>query len=565
MVQIRRKSKNRGFLQRLAFWTLAFWVVYYAVFLLRTQSVLSKEAVPPLLLGQRDPYSSLDGKVAHNAGKSPKNGVEGSRVAHSSQAGLARQQPMPPSSQLHLPNNSQLPQNQTPTHFQHPYQLNETAWTFPSPQIPVQRVVHDRSEILKRGACSVHSLEEARPCLKTHPAAFICETFTPGTTTCDPNTSILVLTNVTLIDMRGVVANPFRGIIYDVNGGCCLGASQLFHSRHWKTGDFITVKNESPALTVREKQLRLTQQYMDQVQTYHPSRPLALLAHYHDDSYFHFTIELMGRLLRQPMLKDWIREGTIDFYGGTMLKSFHRRYYNMLLCDQAGAMDVVNTHHYCFSSTQRLPEEVMHRGIYSMMLLPPVREYKIDRRTQAVYQEATKEACTARTSLSRPKVIVLQRGRTRRVTNLIPFLDLLRQVWPTVDFSLARESELGEMTLLEYAQTFCGAQAMIAGHGAGLSNMIWLRHDDFARAPPAVVQIMRPDQFGGNYYPDLAQSLGFKYCEIPAVENSTKTTGMGYSNTMIPNLCEAEKSIRPVLQSVLPEHVAPLPPVDCTQ
>ena len=95
------------------------------------------------------------------------------------------------------------------------------------------------------------------------------------------------------------------------------------------------------------------------------------------------------------------------------------------------------------------------------------------------------------------------------VRNLGGWVNSARLKWPGVDFQVVPNADLSSMSLHDMGAVFCSAVGLVGGHGAGLTNMMWL-------APDAsfVAQITRPHQ--AWLYKTMASVLKVHYVEASA-------------------------------------------------
>lgn len=78
------------------------------------------------------------------------------------------------------------------------------------------------------------------------------------------------------------------------------------------------------------------------------------------------------------------------------------------------------------------------------------------------------------------------------------------------------------MSLRDTGALFCSAAGLVGGHGAGLTNMLWLAPND-----TFVAQIRSPGQ--GWLYESMASVFQINYTEIPTPDRG----GGGYGNVMV--------------------------------
>jgi Glycosyltransferase 61 len=313
-----------------------------------------------------------------------------------------------------------------------------------------------------------------------------------------------------VLDERGVAFNPFDGILYDVSGGCCI-------QRRWKYGNVVKI----PSSVVSGNQ----------------SGPLLLLRHSHDQTYYHFSIEVMTRLVRTPRyIRTALALGEIEI-NAPNTKFFQRSYLDMLLCPPERP------------SCLRYRTEIAG-SLHSMILFPPEYSYKQDNsqsimKLQMEYKSKFEVKCCP----SKPTFVVLERESTRVVKNLKPFISMLQESYPDIDFPIVKETELERMNLSGYANVFSHAHGMISGHGAGLANMVWLdsTHNPINRNI-TVVQMIRDGQ-GGNVYGHLSRILGYKYVEIRCLQ-APGADHNHYAPTVIEDLCAAKQMVHPVFESL---------------
>lgn len=370
-------------------------------------------------------------------------------------------------------------------------------------RISVTQVILSRNDIVP---CYAWSFEEAlAKCLVGHNGtAFLCET-----DVCSPESATLAVKDSLVLDPRGVVINPFTGIVFDVSGGCCLQ-----REKSWTIGQVVELSGG--------------------IDSENGDSPLLLLKHSHDTTYFHFVFELLSRLVRTPeYIKKMVKEGSIDLLAPNA-SSFHRRYLEMIICQQ--------TKTPCYKQTSDASK------LFPIILLPPP-PLRNDSQIQKVFSKARRVDChpPSQNDTAKPRFIVIKREKNRTVRNLEAFVRLLRESYPSIDFDMIYESQLGQMNLSEYAKFFCNSKGLIGGHGAGLTNMLWLEVPSNSSTRNTVVQIIRPTQ-SGNYYPEMARVLGYDYVEIGCVLAPGQKRSK-YAHTEIVDLCVAMELLHPVLAS----------------
>ena len=192
------------------------------------------------------------------------------------------------------------------------------------------------------------------------------------------------------------------------------------------------------------------------------------------------------------------------------------------------------------------------------MLLPPDRDYIPKKQLQNALQEAVQTSCTNKSrDRAEPltKIVVLERETSRRVLSFRKLIDILKETYPLVEFVWARETELVRMSLCETAELFGNARGILGGHGAGLTNMIYLHTSQTNNA--TVIEFIRDGQAGADYYQNLTQWLGIHHWQMQSVTEVAQTDykqGGNYKDTKI-DLCETDMALRPIFESMSVERV----------
>lgn len=376
----------------------------------------------------------------------------------------------------------------------------------------IMHIVYDRNELPK---CFASSLEEAQvKCFVNGTTAFLCdieqscpEDNLQCESTCTPELATLAVRDLFVLHERGVAFNPFDGILYDISGGCC-------GRYRWKQGDVLTI----PSSVLSGNQ----------------SAPIVLLKHNHDQTYYHFSIEVMARLARTAKsVRTAVALGELDINVPHTM-SFHQPFLDMVLCPPDRPS--------CASYRTEMGP------LHSVLLFPP--EYNENFIVQLQIQYKSRFKPTTKCCPSKPKFIVLKREKTRLVKNFLPFISMLEESYPDIDFPIITERELERMNFSDYADLFGHAHGLIGEHGAGLSNLVWLDSPEEAarKYNPniTVVQIIRQGQ-GGNYFGGLSRILGYNYVEIPGVLVPGERPSNNYAHTEITDLCAAQEQLHPSL------------------
>ena len=380
--------------------------------------------------------------------------------------------------------------------------------------VTIRQVIDNRDSIQPR--CHASTLAQAQDeCLNTNRIAFICPS-----PPCDPNKSILAIKDAIVINWRGVVMDLYTQTVYDVSGGCCRDPSKYGEAKLFSPGELYHVQ-ESITLS---------------------HRPLIVLAHSHDTSYYHYVVELMGRLaLFRDLFDEWI-QNSADFYVRGE-NSFQALYLNLMLCQSMLAQNAAS----CYAD--RRQSDIFHSKIFSTVLLPPAPRQRDDLLTQSIMLRLTESACPEpernSTQVKAKFVVIKRKGMKRAVVNLEDFVKLLRETYADdIDFVLVKDEMLSKMSIEDYAKLFCNANGIMGGHGAGMSNMLWLR-PPLSSLGKHVIEIIREDQIGAHYYPELAGHLGCEYTTVRAVLNTASFNAIN-APVKLDDLCVAEKSLRGV-------------------
>ena len=353
-------------------------------------------------------------------------------------------------------------------------------------------------------------------------AAFICNADDDGSgdeELCSPETALLVVRDSVLLESRGVVLDTVTGTVYDLSGGCCLS-----DVKRYKVGDRLTLPPSQQS------------RYASR-----PHRPLFFAAHSHDTSYYHFVMETLSRLVRPSMAQHLLRTNQTDLYINGE-SGFHFKFLSGVLCGNNTKMkfssksDEAST---CYAP-QRVPT-VVKREQFPFVVLPPaptasshLHILSQDLTNSSIRSEMAKTLGAVANTLKgavgppchvddgeasnlvrqnqtqrRPHVVVLMRGKNRMVRNLGGWVNSARLKWPGVDFRVVPDADLSSMSLHDMGAVFCSAVGLVGGHGAGLTNMMWL-------APDAsfVAQITRPHQ--AWLYKTMASVLKVHYVEASA-------------------------------------------------
>ena len=416
--------------------------------------------------------------------------------------------------------------------------------------VVVKRVVTKRRDIT--APCFAASMKEVwTKCLlesEEKRAAFLCDGFhnnirnkrgiTDKNSTvdnCNVDRAVLLVRDAIVIDRRGVVLDTKEGTVYDVSGGCCLNGSEL-----WKAGDRIAMNS-------------LPENWSENnTETIRSLRPLLLLAHSHDETYYHFVIELLGRILQVRALFDLVQEGLVDiFVGGG--QTFHKTYLDLLLCSDkisSGPGTALRDQACHYRDSWIANYEVLVSGkVFPVILLPPDKKFNVLRHLQQVLRRKTEMSCSHVAYQGNKdgqivRFLVLVREHSRKVLNIDKLVNVLELSHPRARFVKVFESELAKMTMQEYATLFCNVHGIIGGHGAGLANMVWMKVPSTKIG--SIIQIVREGQ-SGNAYQAMAKELDLHYKEISAsFVDASKSEDQ--NSHVLANICEAIRSIDSIIK-----------------
>jgi hypothetical protein len=409
--------------------------------------------------------------------------------------------------------------------------------------ITIKQVISKRRDIAT--PCFAHSLSQVFTCWEetSSRTAFLCDqeidlknkegqpqNLIIDHPICLPERAVLVVRDAVVVDRRGVVLDIYDQTIYDVSGGCCITQGAPFWSKLWQPGDT----------------------YLSSDHEQRQQRPMVLLAHSHDITYYHFLIETLGRLVLVDLLVELISSRAVDFFFGGH-QPFHRKLLDIILCDE------VNTTNQPISPScyEQNRVKTVDNVVFSSLLLPPAAEqadlsvtskviHGVIARHKLICPNSTHHTAAPR------RWVVLKREAKRRVLNLDDLVERLRDAHPFTDMVTVSESEISTMTLFETARLFCQAHGILGGHGAGLANMVLLhpellpKSNHTAKSFPVVVQIIRPGQTG-NVYGKMARQLGLGYFEIRSIPLTANATGVNKEDAMV-DINDAVEKLRPLFR-----------------
>ena len=102
-------------------------------------------------------------------------------------------------------------------------------------------------------------------------------------------------------------------------------------------------------------------------------------------------------------------------------------------------------------------------------------------------------------------------------------MNAARVSFPRLNFRTLRESEISSMNLHDVGTIFCSAAGLVGGHGAGLTNMMWMT----PRNVSFVAQIVRSANTG-RLYKIMADAFQLRHIEI----NTNVSVGH-YADTVV--------------------------------
>jgi len=366
--------------------------------------------------------------------------------------------------------------------------------------ITIRKVFNDRDQIQPR--CYGYSLKDViLRCFSndTIRAAFIQSPQPPSDL--PQRTALLVVRDGVLLHNWGVILDAVTGTVYDVSGGCCTA-----NLPHYKPGQQVQLKEEVT------KSLSAT-----------CPRPVLLLSHSHDTTFYHYVMELLPRLLVSNVTRGMLQSKDIDLFMNGK-SQFHDKLLSALLCGRNSTkltfLKEKDKASLCYGSQRvSMREKIDH---FPLVILPPAPllidtpDQKLLLERYSLIGKALRERvgtpCTLKNTINtvleekQQTIIVLLREKTRKVANLEKWVTTARQAYPLLNFRIVRESDISSMSLHDTGSLFCSAVGLIGGHGAGLTNMMWMTHKN-----STVVQIIRPEQVGIDMYGNMAKAFQLQY------------------------------------------------------
>mmetsp|Transcript_30695 Transcript_30695/g.64330 ORF Transcript_30695/g.64330 Transcript_30695/m.64330 type:complete len:508 (-) Transcript_30695:198-1721(-) len=357
--------------------------------------------------------------------------------------------------------------------------------------ITIRKVFNDRDQIQPR--CYGYSLKDViLRCFSndTIRAAFIQSPQPPSDL--PQRTALLVVRDGVLLHNWGVILDAVTGTVYDVSGGCCTA-----NLPHYKPGQQVQLKEEVT------KSLSAT-----------CPRPVLLLSHSHDTTFYHYVMELLPRLLVSNVTRGMLQSKDIDLFMNGK-SQFHDKLLSALLCGRNSTkltfLKEKDKASLCYGSQRVSMREKIDQ--FPLVILPPAPEQILEKYSLIgkALREIVGPPCTLKNTITtmleekQQTIIVLLREKTRKVANLEKWVTTARQAYPLLNFQIVRESDISSMSLHDTGSLFCSAVGLIGGHGAGLTNMMWMTHKN-----STVVEIRRPEQ-DGDMYGYMAKTFQLRY------------------------------------------------------
>jgi hypothetical protein len=258
----------------------------------------------------------------------------------------------------------------------------------------------------------------------------------------------------------------------------------------------------------------------------------------------------MSKLISIRSITRWIQNGDVEFVvNGKEL--MHQKYLDLFLCQNGSIDTAASLNSSCYGHQRLYKEETVGQSVFPFILIPPETRYIHKSKLQRALNRAIQASCPPVEALhnggsySSFKFVVLQRESNRHVLNLKEMVEVLNATYPVVEFLHVGEFFLQSLSLCETAKLFGNARGLIGGHGAGLTNMLFL--------PPnsTVIQFISPYQGGAEYYRNLTDSLDINHLEMMSVTRMAlqRKTNSNSEDTIL-DICNAERLLRPYFRSL---------------